>query len=128
MNKISNIIFDLTGVVLCEGILNKELISWIRLNKLKYKFYILTNNISEIKELLPKNVFNEIFTFSDTGFKKPDKRSFNYALREIKSLPQDCLFIDDSKENILAARGMGFNVLLFENNDLFFKEIINILN
>jgi putative hydrolase of the HAD superfamily len=49
------------------------------------------------------------------GVLKPDMRIYQIALEKIGKTPSQCLFIDDSKNNIEAARVLGFETLLFEN-------------
>ncbi|MDD4358400.1 MAG: HAD-IA family hydrolase [Candidatus Pacebacteria bacterium] len=123
---IKNIIFDLTGVIFINHKINSELINWIKLHKSEYGFYILTNNTKEVKEILDKDIFNKIFTYSDTRFLKPDKRSFKHVLKEIGCLAEDCLFIDDSEDNISSARKLNFNIILFKNNEQIFKSLKNL--
>src|SRR5690606_35508737 len=53
--------------------------------------------------------FDEIFVSSlmGKGIKKPDRRFFEYILRDMDVSTQNTLFIDDSEEHVQAARLLG---------------------
>lgn len=46
---------------------------------------------------------------------KPEEKIFRRALENIGLPAQDCLFIDDKEENILAARNLGFRSHLYRD-------------
>lgn len=103
--------------------------------KNNYRIFLLSNsNIIHYKNY--RSNFEKEFgykTFSDLfekayfshemGYRKPDKRIYNYVLRKQKLNPRETLFIDDSLINIEAARKL--NILSYhlkedrEINDLF---------
>ncbi len=58
-------------------------------------------------------LFEKLYFSSDIGFAKPDSRAFELVLRENNLRPEECLFIDDTKRNIEAARRMGIESHLF---------------
>jgi HAD superfamily hydrolase (TIGR01509 family) len=49
----------------------------------------------------------------EVGVCKPEKRSFELILEELKVKPEDCLFIDDSLTNVTAAKELGITVIQF---------------
>lgn len=53
----------------------------------------------------------------DVGILKPDRDIYKIALKKIAMLPGQCLFIDDSKKNVDAAKAIGFETLLFESTE-----------
>lgn len=72
--------------------------------------------------------FDGIFSSSNVGYKKPDKRFYNSISRSLekteKIKPENILFWDDTKENVDSANECGWNAFLFTNfND--FKRIID---
>jgi putative hydrolase of the HAD superfamily len=51
------------------------------------------------------------------GLIKPDSAYFQHVLDELHTPPADCIFIDDRSENVLSARELGINSLVFESID-----------
>lgn len=58
-------------------------------------------------------LFEKLYFSSDIGFAKPDPRAFELVLRENNLRPEECLFIDDTKRNVEAARRLGIESHLF---------------
>jgi putative hydrolase of the HAD superfamily len=54
---------------------------------------------------------------------KPDKRIFNYLLNEYKIKSQETLFIDDIKDNVIAAESVGINSIQYTTHEGFLKQI-----
>jgi HAD superfamily hydrolase (TIGR01509 family) len=54
---------------------------------------------------------------------KPDQEIFELLLKKTKAKPDETVFIDDFEENILAARKMGINCILFRNVRQLRKEL-----
>ncbi len=46
---------------------------------------------------------------------KPDKKIYQSILNRLDMHPEECIFIDDRKENIITATQMGFHSILFKN-------------
>ena len=46
---------------------------------------------------------------------KPDSRIFQALLERIGRSAGECVFIDDSEENITTARSLGFETIRFES-------------
>ncbi len=44
---------------------------------------------------------------------KPCGEIFRLVLKKLHTRPIECIFVDDTKENIWMARQLGFNVVLF---------------
>jgi len=58
--------------------------------------------------------FQEIITAQNSGYKKPDSRIFEYALKKIKAVPQECLMIGDSfQSDIVGATRAGIDAVFF---------------
>ena len=59
------------------------------------------------------NLFDEIILSGEVKLIKPDPEIFELCLQKI-SIPADqCLFIDDSEANIIAAKKLGFDTIRF---------------
>ena len=61
------------------------------------------------------SVFNRVFTSGHAGMRKPDLGFYRHVLEEIKLAPEEAVFVDDKTENVLAARSLGINSIVFDN-------------
>ncbi|KAI0267118.1 HAD-like domain-containing protein [Gloeopeniophorella convolvens] len=61
------------------------------------------------------SIFERVFTSAGAGMRKPDLCFFKYVLDEIKVEPSSVVFVDDRFENVLAARSLGINGIVFDN-------------
>jgi HAD superfamily hydrolase (TIGR01509 family) len=53
------------------------------------------------------NIFEPVFNSIHTHLVKPDPNVFDYVLSEIKTNPDETVFIDDAKENVEEAIKAG---------------------
>jgi glucose-1-phosphatase len=51
------------------------------------------------------------------GSSKPSPAIFHHALREVATMPDEAMFIDDVHENVLAAASLGINAFHFTSAD-----------
>ncbi len=51
------------------------------------------------------------------GSSKPAPMIYYHALREVAALPEEAMFIDDMRENVLAAASLGINAFHFTTPD-----------
>lgn len=77
------------------------------------------------------NCFDAVYLSYEINLRKPDAAIFEFVLKEHQLLSEECLFIDDTPENTLTARKLGFQVwnlhpksqditdLFHHNNSLF---------
>lgn len=97
------------------------------LEKLKnksIKLAILTNfELPNVRQsLIESNVDPDIFdqnlliNKSMIDFEKPDPRSYKAVLEIMKLTPQEVLFIDDDKNNIVGAQSLGIKSLLIDRD------------
>ncbi len=62
------------------------------------------------------SIFNQVFTSGYAGMRKPDPEFYRHVLQEINLSPEETLFVDDKMENVLAARSLGIDSLVFDND------------
>lgn len=67
--------------------------------------------------------FERVFLSYEMKMKKPDAEIFWTVAEVLKAKPQQCLFIDDLKENIEAAGRLQFQTILFQNGDRLREEL-----
>ena len=93
------------------------------LNDLKasgFKLGILSIHGKEWVEYILKkfdlgSVFDAMSYSYQVGISKPDPQSYQIIMQELGSKPEECLFIDDTQQNISAAKRLGMHAILFVN-------------
>ena len=56
------------------------------------------------------------------GSSKPSPSIYHHALREVGAIPGEAMFIDDMRENVLAAASLGINAFHFTSAEELFAE------
>ncbi|MDP3883121.1 MAG: HAD-IA family hydrolase [Candidatus Staskawiczbacteria bacterium] len=92
------------------------------------KLFVLSNNFMERASYYEENfysfkIFDKIYYSWQTGFVKPDLKAYKHLLSENNLKLDECVYFDDSRENIEAAKSLGIKAFLFENIDSI-REII----
>jgi putative hydrolase of the HAD superfamily len=127
-------LFDIFGVLcgLEDGKVDFEIFSLIEKLKNNYKIAILSNADSEsVRERFKKQnfplekYFDYISISSETGLLKPDPEAFKHCLKIMEIKPEEVIFIDDTKENILSAESIGMNTFRYEQLIDFYAFLIN---
>ncbi|MCL6220126.1 HAD family hydrolase [Zunongwangia pacifica] len=84
-----------------------------------YQLILLSNtneiHIDWVKENVPffnefQQCFDAFYLSYEINFRKPDANIYKYVLKQHDLKPEECLFIDDTKENTDAAAALGINV------------------
>jgi|SRR3989338_2727411 len=93
-----------------------------KLKEKRIKLFILSNNFAERANYYNKE-FGELFKLFDgiyfsfqMGFVKPNTRAFENILSKNKLRPEECLYFDDSIENVEAAKRLGIAAFVFEGS------------
>lgn len=94
------------------------------------KVFILSNNFKERTEYYHQS-FPEIFRSVDkayfsykTGFVKPSSESLQLVLSENNLKPEDCIYFDDSDDNIKIAQSLGIKSKKWTNLDEAKKSVL----
>ncbi len=94
------------------------------------KVFILSNNFKERTEFYRQN-FPQIFQYVDkayfsweTGFVKPSVESLQLVLSENSLKPEDCIYFDDSDDNIKIAQDLGIKSEKWTNIDDAKKSVL----
>lgn len=105
----------------------EEALHTLKAIKQKYKLYLLSNtNIihhtafnkiyqNQIRHGSINDYFNKAYYSHEIGYRKPGKEAYEYVLKENNLLPSETLFIDDSKQNIEAAKALGMQTVLLKD-------------
>jgi putative hydrolase of the HAD superfamily len=78
-------------------------------------------------ELQIGDAFDAIVISSEEGIAKPDERIFRLLLNQLNIRPGECIFIDDSADNILAAADLGLHTIQFQSRDQTLGELRRLL-
>jgi 2-haloacid dehalogenase len=70
------------------------------------------------------DLFEDIVLSGDVKINKPDPRIFAVLLERVGRKAEECLFIDDSEENVIAASQLGFETIRFESAEHLKKELL----
>ena len=104
----------------------EEALHTLKAIKQKYKLYLLSNT-----NIIHHTAFNKIYQYQinhgslneyfdkayyshEIGHRKPGKEAYEYVLKENNLSPSETLFIDDSIQNINAAKALGLQTIFLE--------------
>lgn len=107
---------------------NKTLLKHIKKLKKQYLLIYLSNITDlHLEAYRDHGLFFKHFKYGhgscELGFKKPDRRIFLYVIKRYNLKPEETVFIDDKKENVLAAKKLGMKAIQFKNNSQLFKDL-----
>lgn len=108
----------------------RERIEAIEQVKKHYKIFLMSNSneihydlyIRDLQLRFGYDEFDKLFNKSyfsfDIHLEKPDPRFFEFILDHEHILPEETLFIDDTAENINAAKALGINTYHIRRDEL----------
>lgn len=125
-------IIDAWNYIICDFPVRRlEFIQQLAQDK-KYTLILLSNTNALHIECVQKHIsfyddfkacFNQFYLSHEIMMRKPDAAIFNFVLSKNKLKPEECLFIDDTIENIEAASALGITVW---NNNPKTEDIIDL--
>jgi len=98
----------------------------------KYNLILLSNTNELHIECIKKHIsfysdfkalFNKFYLSHEIMLRKPNTDIFKFVLKENNLKAEECLFIDDTKENTETAAKLGFNVW---NNNVKTEDVIDL--
>jgi len=107
-------------IISCISNPDNELLDLISRLCNQYAIYGLSNAPFGWTELRRKLLgldrhFKRFFVSYEIDVRKPDKDFFLYFLKNTDLLPEECLFVDDKKENVDAAIRLGFRGYVYDS-------------
>ena len=98
--------------------LNRKVIHFMAEMQGEYQTAILSNAGDRTRQVIEEDFqldryLDEIIISAEEGLIKPDPRIFDLAMGRLETLPEQTLFLDDSLENVLAARDFGMHAVQF---------------
>jgi HAD superfamily hydrolase (TIGR01509 family) len=86
----------------------------------------LTFNVVDEKLGLSK-LFDYVICSFHLGYIKPEKEAFEGLLKKLNVKPNEVIFIDDSKINIISAEKIGIKSILFKDSEQLINNLDKIL-
>lgn len=91
----------------------------------KYKIGIITDNkkdriVAVRKKSGLDNIFDSIIVSADVGCGKDDERIFYQAAESVEVRPEECVFIDNQRKNLVVPVRIGYKTIFYdhERNDV----------
>lgn len=101
--------------------LDKGFIPFAEKIKEKYSLVLLSNDVPEWSEYITSRFgldkyFSHKIISGNVGARKPDFKIFDTALEIINARPAECIFVDNTAENLVAAEEVGISPVLFDRD------------
>ena len=109
--------------------INQSMIDFIHDSRPKIQKLAIVSNMTEDSLTYIRTHFQwlelfDVLVFSfELGVNKPDKRIYQACLQKLLVSANQCLFVDDSVENVIAARETGMNAMHFTTNQKFLADL-----
>lgn len=93
----------------------------------KYKLFMLSNVDSSHINFIDNNfpyvrlIKKRVLSYKAKTV-KPDKKIYKHLLKKFQIVPEETVFVDDLKKNILAARTLNFNAIHYTSHKKFLRE------
>lgn len=104
-------------------------VSWVRQFKEKgYKTYILSNygkrGMEVTRQELPfvEDMDGAVFSY-EVKMIKPEPEIYQVLLEKYHLKPEECVFMDDSERNLVAAKQAGIHTILFQSKEQAEQEL-----
>ncbi len=95
-----------------------------RIRKLAMISNMTTDSLAYIKEHFQwLELFDELILSCEIGINKPDRQIYESCLRRLNMCPNECLFVDDSLENVAGAMELGMHAVQFKTFSEFQMEL-----
>jgi putative hydrolase of the HAD superfamily len=122
-----------------EALIVEDIKSWTEINpnmiqfisdvrKRVHNLSIISNMPEDILDYIRNNFqwldhFDELTWSCEVGVVKPDPGIYEYCLDKIGIPAHECLFVDDSKANVDAAKRCGLNAIHFKSYSQFAEKL-----
>ena len=89
-----------------------------RLEDEGYALGILTNNVREFsrywRSTIPIELFDVVVDSCEEGIRKPDPEIYRRCAERLGRVPEECLFLDDSADNVRGAEATGMRGIVVD--------------
>lgn len=111
--------------------LSDGFLDFIKAVRKKYKLAIISNDSSRwskyLREKYNINQYFDVISISgDLKIRKPDERIFHLTMEKLAVKAEECLYIDDRRGYLGAARKVGMNTILFNSRNVPYEgDVVN---
>ena len=115
-------------------VINDSMIEFVKESRSKiHKLAIISNMTRDTLAFIRGHfnwleLFDELIFSCDIGINKPDKRIYEACLTTLNLPSHECLFVDDSADNIRGAVEVGINTIHFKSFPEFLQELDKIFS
>jgi epoxide hydrolase-like predicted phosphatase len=107
---------------------NVEMMQLVKdLRKQGYRTAILANMSAHRATAIRKrgllDLFDPVLLSSELGYKKPNEAIFRALLSRLNIEPSSCIFIDDKPRNVIAAKALGIDAIVFSSAQQLQQEL-----
>lgn len=107
-------------------VLDEEVYGYAKKLRKNYKVAILSNSELSFEEKYGerlKKVFSPIVYSHRVRMLKPELGIFKHALQKLGLQPEECIFVDDSRENSAPCQQLGIHFILFKDLNRLKKDL-----
>lgn len=112
--------------------LNEVLVAYVRGLRAHVRVAALTNTWSFGRVLIERrgitDLFDVIVTSAEEGVRKPAAAIYEFTLRRLEVTADEVVFVDDSSENVAAARALGMRGIVFRSTEQAIAELDALLS
>ncbi|MCD4694045.1 HAD-IA family hydrolase [bacterium] len=113
--------------------INQEVAEFIKcINKNVLTLLLSKNTRSQFSDVEKKLGFKKYFSYTintwEIGLPKASEKTMRHIMKKFSIKPSEVIYIDDQKENLVAAKNLGVNTVLYESFDKFEKNLKKLLN
>jgi putative hydrolase of the HAD superfamily len=109
--------------------LNQAMVQFVhQVRQRVYRLAIISNMTRNTLDSMRRHfewlaLFDECVFSCELGTNKPGREIYEHCLRKLDLRADECLFVDDSAENVRGAREVGMAAIRFESTDRFLIEL-----
>jgi epoxide hydrolase-like predicted phosphatase len=112
-------------------IVDRTLVEYIRSLRGKYKTGLISNAWSDLRDFVVREKFDDVFDkmiiSAEVGALKPEPKIFQIALEQIGVSPNEAVFVDDFKANIVGCEKVGIKGIHFKDAESTMKQLKELL-
>ncbi|WP_448536248.1 HAD family hydrolase [Pseudothermotoga sp.] len=113
-----------------KPVLKPDTVRLIEELRKKYRVVAGTNTIESHYQIHLQqghyNVFDRVYASHQIGLMKPQKEFFLYILKSESAKPEETFFVDDTIENVTAAREINIRSILFIDAEKLREELVSL--
>lgn len=130
---IKAVIFDYGGVINRHLRLQPQILNLAKeLRQQQVITAVLSNMIAPIAWYVKRRGgiqdFAPVVISSDVGYSKPNPKIYRLIIDKLGVRPEECIFIDNRKRNIIPAQSLGLKVVLARKPEQVVADVKNMLH